>query len=122
MMGAGAGGMTSTPSTAKASSLAVQGASKGVPFSRVVTIADTSFANITVTFPRSSKPIKVTLAVSAGSALAQIQGLGAELYAGVISPNLPADIVLTGLPETTYVVVQVEQLAASTIGGVVFYN
>lgn len=105
-----------------AGSISVRGGNKGVPFSRVVTVADSTFANITVTFPRSTKPIKVTAAVSAGSALVQVQGLGGEVYAGAVSPNLPADIFLSGLPETTYVVVQVEQFAASTLGGVVFYN
>ena len=112
----GVGGAQSVPG--------VKGAAKGVNFSRTVTVNDSSYANITVTFPRSSKPIYLLATISTGTALIQIQGLGAELYSGSISPNLPLVLSLSGLPETTYVVVQTEQLATSgsTLGGTVFYN
>jgi len=98
------------------------GASKGVPFSRVVTVADSAFANITVTFPRSTKPISLVASISAGAGALQVQGLGQEFYAGAISPNVPLVLSLQGLPETTSIVVQVEQFAASTLSGAVFYN
>lgn len=97
------------------------GGEKAVQFSRVVTLADTSFATITVSFPRSTKPTKIIISVSAGAALVQVQGLGPETYGGAVSPNVPLVIDLKGYPEATSIPVQVEQLAASTIAGSVFY-
>jgi hypothetical protein len=97
------------------------GGAKGVPFSRVVTVADTSFATITVTLPRSTKPTKIVASVSAGSANIQVQGNGQEMYAGAIAPNVPLVLDLAGYPEVTSVPVQVEQFAASTLNGSVYY-
>jgi hypothetical protein len=98
------------------------GGSKAVQFSRTTTTADASFATITVTLPRSSKPIGMLVSVSTGIALVQVQGNGVELYGGSVSQNLPLQLNLPGFPETTSVNVQVEQLAVSTIAGSLFYN
>ena len=98
------------------------GSARGAPFSRLVTLADTSFATITVTLPRSSKPLYIIASVSAGSANLQVQGNGVEYYAGAIAPNVPLTLSLSGFPETTSVNVQVEQFAASTLNGAVYYT
>jgi len=112
--GSASGSGTSVSST--------QGGQKAVQFSRAVTAADTAFATITVTLPRSSKPIKIKFTISAGVALVQVQGNGVEYYGDQVGPNIPTVLPLAGFPETTSVNVQVEQLAASTLAGSLFYN
>jgi hypothetical protein len=114
MMGARSSGASNVGST--------QGGAKAVQFSRAVTAADTAFATITVTLPRSSTPIAIKFTISAGTALVQVQGNGVELYGDQVGPNIPTVLPLPGFPETTSVNVQVEQLAASTIAGSLFYN
>jgi hypothetical protein len=110
----GGPGAFSTPSAT--------GGSKGVTFSRVVTIADSSFANITVSFPRSTFPLSLLATITAGAGVIQVQGNGVESYAVPVTVNVPANLSLAGFPNTGYVVVQVEQFAASTLAGVVFYT
>jgi len=99
-----------------------QGGAKAVQFSRSITVADSAFATITVTLPRSSKPIGVQLTISTGVALVQVQGNGVELYGTQVGPNVPSYLPLPNFPETTSVNVQVEQLAASVLAGSLFYN
>jgi len=100
------------------------GSAKAVQFSRTVTVNDTSYATITVTLPRSSRPISLIATISTGTALIQVQGNGVEYYGGAISPNVPLTLSLAGFPETTSVNVQTEQLATSgsTLAGSLFYN
>jgi hypothetical protein len=106
----------STPATA-----GVSGGARSVPFSRLVTVADSSFATTTVTLPRSSKPIKIVLAVTASAAIVQVQGNGPEVYSVTVSNTMPSVLDLTGFPETTTVGVQSEILGAATLTGSVFY-
>jgi hypothetical protein len=111
----GPGGQGATPAS-------TQGGQKAVQFSRTTTTADTVFATITVTLPRSSKPISIKFTVSTGVALVQVQGNGVEFYGDQVGPNIPTILPLSGFPETTSVNVQVEQLAVSTLAGSLFYN
>ncbi len=98
------------------------GGNKAVPFSRVVTAADTAFASTTVNFPRSTKPKGIQLAVSAGAALVKVQGLGPETFAKAVSVNTPTYLDLSSYPETTSIIVQSEILAAATLIGAVDYT
>jgi hypothetical protein len=97
------------------------GGARAVTFSRVVTVADSSFATITVTLPRSTYPTYIIAAISAGAGVIQVQGNGPETYATAVTVNVPASLSLAGFPPSNTVGVQVEQFAASTLTGAVFY-
>jgi hypothetical protein len=109
------------PASATGGAPAIVGGPRGVVFSRLVTVADTSFATTTVTLPRSSQPLYILLSVTAGAAVIQVQGNGPETYATTVSTTLPSTLQLPGFPQTTTVGVQSEILAAATLTGVVFY-
>ena len=113
MIGRGAG---------SAAPQSTRGGPKGVNFSRAVTAADTVTVTLSVALPRSTKPIAAKFTISAGTALISVQGNGIETYGDQVGPNIPTVLPLDGFPETTYVVITVEQLAASTLAGTLYYN
>lgn len=97
-------------------------AGQGVTFSRTATGAEASFTTTTVTLPASAKPTKVVVAVSTSSAQVQVTSVGKRVFAGVVTPNQPAEIDISALPPGTSVDVQTEANAAQVISGVVGYT
>lgn len=98
-----------------------QGGYKGVAFSRSTT-GDSAFVSVTVTFPRSCKPVGIKLTVSAGASALQIQGFGPEFWSDQVGPNLPTFLDLSAYPEATSIVVQTKGFGTLKISGSVFYN
>nr|CRY95882.1 hypothetical protein [uncultured prokaryote] len=102
----------------------IQGGSRSVPFSRTVTAADAAgtFTAIDVALPRSSRPLRVVVSVTVGAAAVQVQGNGPEFYTGICTVNAPLTLPLPGVPEATYLNVQVNQLSIGTLVGSLFYQ
>ena len=102
------------------------GGTKGVTFA-VSSTTNTTSATTSVTFPRSTKPVKLIASVSGGgTANITVQGLGAEMYAGSISANVPLVLPLAGLPEGTSLTISYQIFVTNTttatyVNGTVFY-
>lgn len=97
---------------------------RAVGFTRTVGgAAEGSFTTTTVTFPKTADPRDVTVAVSAGSVLVQVQGAGKEFIAATATVNAPANIDLSALPDSATVDVQTQGLLANqVISGTVGYD
>ena len=95
---------------------------QSVPTSRTATGAETSFTTTTVTLPKSGKPTKVQVTISAGSVLVQVATAGNYTNAGVATVNSPISIDLSAVPEQTSVDIQTQAGGAGVIGIVVGFQ
>lgn len=101
--------------------MAVQ-AGQGVSATRTTSGSESSFTTTTLTLPASAKPTKAIIAVSASSAQYQSTSIGKRFFSGLVTPNQPGEVDLSGLPPGTTVDIQTEGNAVQVISIVVGYR